>query len=276
LKLLKLNRLTQHRRRGFTLIEVLVSVALIALLLTILLPSLSRARKLAQSVKCLSNLRQMAVAGHTYAVSHHRFPPSLFSNADNSISYGWDLEVHKQWSASQPDHKVKPGLLWSGKTVDEINQCPSFEGSDNWVDYPFTGYNYNTSYVGYCRYKVEIEGWPPVPTGKLIAEVNPARPDDINRPAECALFGDGEYANGANKFMRSPFEGRDASFSGRSAGTQGYRHIMRTNVAFADGHAQSWNERYTDTYEFDELNVLPHDGVPTGFLSPDNSLYDLE
>ena len=90
------------------------------------------------------------------------------------------------------------------------------------------------------------------------------------------MFSDGEYVGGANKFMRSPFKGRDGSFSGRSAGTQGYRHVGRTNVAFCDGHAEPWIKRFTETYDFDKSNVRPHGDVPTGFLSEDNRLYDLK
>ncbi len=265
-----------HKRSGFTLIETLVVVAIIALLLAILLPSLSRARQLARSAQCLNNVRQMAIAAHSYASAQGRFPPYLGSGPDATVSYGWDLQVRYRWEGGQRKATAKPGLLWQGKTIEAINQCPSYKGGDNWADYPYTGYNYNSSYVGYCEYYAEVSGWPPVPTGGIIVKANPARPEDVQQPAGCAMFGDGEYVGGANKFMRSPFKGRDASFSGRSAGTQGYRHAGRTNVAFCDGHAEPWIKRFTETYDFDKPNVQPHDNVPTGFLSEDNRLYDLK
>jgi prepilin-type N-terminal cleavage/methylation domain-containing protein/prepilin-type processing-associated H-X9-DG protein len=69
---------------GFTLIELLVAIAIIALLISILLPSLGAARKTARNVICQSNLRQMVIAHTTYADSNKD------AIAGSPVTSGWD------------------------------------------------------------------------------------------------------------------------------------------------------------------------------------------
>jgi prepilin-type processing-associated H-X9-DG protein len=95
---------------------------------------------------------------------------------------------------------------------------------------------------------------------------------EVRNPCKCALFGDGQYAGGANKFMRSPFTWAGDTFPNRSAGTLGFRHNGAANVAFCDGHAQSFTHIYTQTTPTEEPKIAPK----CGFLSADNSLYDPE
>ena len=63
-------RRSRPRRRAFTLVELLVVIGIIALLISILLPALNKARAQAQKTVCLSNLRQLSVALSAYASDH--------------------------------------------------------------------------------------------------------------------------------------------------------------------------------------------------------------
>ena len=257
--------------KGFTLIELLVVIAIIALLMGVLLPSLNHAKQQARTVYCLNNLKQITLAAHTYTFSNNDYyPVAYYTEKVGYIRYyySWDFTTYNDWSTNPPTKVVKPGYLWQGQANTKVQQCPSYKGGHNWLADPSTGYNYNTSYLGSSQ------------TGDFVGS---ARITDVKISGSTVIFGDGQYSGGANKFMRSPqqsFYESQIGFKSSYAGTQGYRHLGRTNVAFCDGHASTWKERYTDTYngqeELENHNADRDNEVKIGFLSPDNSLYDLE
>ena len=255
------------KKNGFTLIELLVVIAIIALMLAILLPALGKAKEHGKGLVCMTNLRQMSIAAKTYAADNNDYFPLAYSFDPDPmdsvmINPSWDFTTVRDWTTSQIT--VKPGTLWGSETSEKVHQCPSYKGSSNTLADPFTGYNYNTSYIGRGA-------------GETIR--TPARTAEVKNTSGCALFGDGEYSGGANKYMRSPFKSDYDMFPARAAGTQGWRHSEKTAAVWVDGHASLQKEIYTDTESSQKDEIEEHNEqaeYKIGFLSVDNRAYDLK
>jgi prepilin-type N-terminal cleavage/methylation domain-containing protein/prepilin-type processing-associated H-X9-DG protein len=115
-------------RRGFTLIELLVVIAIIALLVSILLPSLIKAKELARQVACGSNQRQIAMCMFIYAEDYSGYLPP--SNEDMKLQL-WDVDALD--AIANADGILSDGPLPTIKYTDMTGRysalfvCPSFE-----------------------------------------------------------------------------------------------------------------------------------------------------
>ena len=113
-----------HRQAAFTLVELLIVIAIISMLVGILVPSLARAKSSARRVSCLSNIRNMVIAANEYAtLCDGYYPVAKYTPADTTkyVYVSWDFRY-------RTDGKTDPGLLWSIGQNMAVQQCPSYEG----------------------------------------------------------------------------------------------------------------------------------------------------
>ena len=81
--------LSQSHCRGFTLVEMLLVVALISLLISLLLPSLGRARYEATSAICGARKQQIGTGLSNYAMDHHRRYPNRWPDGGHHLPFWW-------------------------------------------------------------------------------------------------------------------------------------------------------------------------------------------
>lgn len=108
---------SQSDRRGFTLIELLVVIAIISLLVSILLPSLSRAKELAMRVLCSTNMRSIGTAVYMYAEDH-----------DGALPWHrWNIQYRNTVYNDTGQEWYTFGLLYQAGTIDtaQIFYCPA-------------------------------------------------------------------------------------------------------------------------------------------------------
>ncbi|MCK4962895.1 MAG: prepilin-type N-terminal cleavage/methylation domain-containing protein [Anaerolineales bacterium] len=229
---------TLRSTAAFSLIELLVVVAIIALLVSILVPALTQASELADKTLCATNLHGLALANCIYAAGHDRFfvPGASDIYTANAMRWhGWRATVNDPFDPTKGP--LSPYFL-DGK----MKQCPSFKdfvelSSHNAYESGNGGYGYNNDYVG------SRNRW----GGDITSG---ARDTEIPRPASTIMFADTAMAQkdaGGEYLTEESFVYPPHMFYGEQVigapipyfPTMHFRHNGLANIAWCDGHVDS-------------------------------------
>lgn len=243
---------TPAMSRAFTLIELLVVISILALLVSLLVPSLSAAREAAKRSACLNSLHGLAVAGGTY----------LSENND----YYWPyFERGTYWTGLDSSGLFKPKDSPFMKSINyrqALLLCPS----QPWGSYvPQGGATETTTTYGYNAWCLHPSMWGRTQNGQPMPR---KRANQVQNPSALFVLADSGLANlgGLGIFQNShmidpPIIGFGSSVYPNTTPTTHFRHLGQANAACADGHAAAFDR---------EGGPMPNSRYKLGFVGPRN------
>jgi len=227
------------RRRGFTLVELIIVMGILICLMTIMLPVLVRARESGKRVQCLSNLRTLTSAWIAYAGEN----AGHFCSSDPTTPLGW----YKRVAAFDPGRigPLRSGILYSYVNNVTLYHCPDdFSDPTNPQAAP-SSYAINgllNGPIGIPTTLTKLDDLPRAPTTFVFIEQYLPPGDNV-----------AEQGPGATTFPKTPGCFATPIYPSSIVGLNGWpgkNHVGAkaggegTGISFADGHAIFW--QYAD------------------------------
>ena len=232
-----------HRRSlaGFTLVELLVVIGIIALLMGILLPVLNRARSQANQVRCAANLRQVGSVFHTYASMFKNTLPPLNTKASDPHAGKWYYQILEDVKLVAPE--PTPANVGFTQPVARCTELDDSAIAQGW------GGGFGVNETGVIRYSDPSGSHP---GSRKMSQLK--RPSnlwligDVGRPLSVVGLADVPWV----ATFAPPFA--DLAVVGVHSQRPAARHRRNVNVCFVDGHV--------DVRTLEQL-ASNHDGIFT-------------
>lgn len=126
------------KKRVFTLIELLITISIIAILCAILLPALNKARAAGQRIACTNNMKTMGIAHEMYSAANDGYIVFAYAEFDGGY-YSWDDMLGDYDGRALSDENKKRNAFYGSEYIAPLYRCPSYpmwhgkntDGTDN-------------------------------------------------------------------------------------------------------------------------------------------------